>query len=181
MVLTDEDVFSKARRAYEAARVRFGVVASLVVALVPLASLGLGGHAASAALLGSLLVVGVGTMVWRGGLLSLSAMSGLKAGLVPLVLAHAANLYGHVCIPGQGCSTLCVPACSVGGLLAGFLVERVARRSPRPNVIRIGGAAVAFATGALGCFCVGSGGVIGLSLGMAFTFLASRFLQDRPA
>ncbi len=177
MILTNEVVFNKARRAYETSRVKLGLGVSLVVALVPMASLSLGGQAVSTALLGTFLVASVGTMVWRGGVAALSAMSGVKAGLVPLLFAHAANLYGHVCIPGQGCSTLCVPACAVGGLLAGLLVERVARKSARPNWARIAGATVAFVTGALGCACVGSSGLVGLLAGMAATLVAGPLVR----
>lgn len=173
--------FETATRAYEAARLRLGVGAAAAVALVPLGSFALGSRAANAALLGTALAALVGALVSRGGQAALSGMTGLKAGLVPLACAHAANLYGHVCLPGQGCTSLCVPACAAGGVLAGLLVERLARGAPRPNVVRAGGAAVAFLTGALGCSCVGSSGLLGLVVGMAFSLAAGRLAQRRAA
>ncbi len=169
MQLTDTGVFNKAKTAYELSRLKLGLGTSAFVSVLPLLSLALGGQISAASALGTLLVFTVGVLVWRGGLLSLSAMSGLKAGLFPLVLSHAANLYGHVCIPGRGCSSLCIPACSVGGLVAGFLIERVAFSASRPWLIRLVGATVGFLTGALGCACVGSAGLIGLVAGMAVT------------
>jgi hypothetical protein len=174
MELTDEEVFARATRAYERARVKLGAVVSGVVALIPLVSLGLGGNVASTALLGTALTLGVGVLVWRGGVLSLSAMAGLKAGLVPLAFAHAANLYGHVCIPGRGCSTLCIPACTVGGVLAGVILERTAQKAAHASWVRLAGAAVAFLAGALGCACVGFGGIAGLAAGMVASVVTSR-------
>ncbi len=179
MVRADEDVFQMAQGAYEASRVKLGVGAAVVVAVVPLISLWLGGRPPTAGILGTVLVIGIGTLVWRGGLAAFTGLSGLKAGLVPLCFAHAANLYGHVCVPGQGCTSLCVPACAAGGLLAGLLVELAARKSARPAVVRAGGATVALLTGALGCSCIGFGGLAGLALGMAMPLIASRFFR-RP-
>ena len=178
-MMTEAQIFEGARRAYEVTRIKLGLGTSLLVAVLPLVSMALGGYQASGLALGVVLVAGVGLSAWRGGAPTLAAMSGLKAGLIPLVLAHAANLYGHVCIPGQGCSTLCVPACSAGGLMAGLFIERVARRAAKPNVIRLGGAGVAFVTGALGCSCVGWGGMVGLLAGMALTMTAGRW-ANRP-
>jgi hypothetical protein len=173
--------FETATRAYAAARMRLGVGAGAAVALVPLGSLALGGRALNALMLGAALTTLLGALVWRGQQAARGGMTGLKAGLVPLAFAHAANLYGHVCIPGQGCTSLCVPACATGGVVAGLLVERFARTAGRPNVVRACGSAVAFLTGALGCACVGSAGLLGLMVGMGCTLAAGRLFAPRPA
>ncbi len=179
--LANDPTYRRALAAYEASRRRLGGAAAVLVALVPLASYGVGGRAMTAAALGVSLVVLMGAAVWRGGPFALAATSGLKAGLVPLIVSHAANLYGHVCIPGQGCTSLCVPACTAGGVVAGAFVEYVARNSKNPMLVRVGGAGLAFCTGSLGCSCVGYAGMLGLTLGLGCTVLLGRVLAPPRA
>jgi hypothetical protein len=181
-MVSDDDarLLARARGAYERSRVRFALAVAAPVALIPLVSFALGTSARSASLLGAGLVGAVAVAMWRGGALALGGISGLKAGAFPLVLAHAAKLFGHVCTPA-GCSTLCVPACAAGGLIAGALVEVWARRSPRPNLTRGLGLGVCLLTGALGCSCVGSSGLIALVIASTASTLASRVMAARSA
>lgn len=169
------DVVAKAERAYERARLRRAAAVALPSALLPAASVWLGTSLASALTLGVALAVALFVMVWRGQGLSFAALTGGKAGLVPLVLAHASKSFGHVCTP-TGCTTLCVPACALGGVVAGALVEKWARSSRRPWLTRGAGAAVAVLVGALGCSCVGLGGVVALLVGVAGSLMAGRLL-----
>jgi hypothetical protein len=162
-------VFELAQKRYERKRLLLSLSFGLAIACIPIGSLVLGGIRMSSIILSLLLVGGASTGVWLGGLRARAAVSGLKAGLIPLGLSHLANLTGHVCIPGRGCASLCIPACTLGGVLAGLLLERVARQTARPWLVRLVGGSLALSTGALGCSCVGYGGILGLILGVAFS------------
>jgi hypothetical protein len=159
-------VFVLAQKRYERRRLFLSLSFGLAIAGIPLGSLALGGIRMTSIILSLLLVGGASAGVWLGGLGARSAISGLKAGLVPLIFSHLANLTGHVCIPGRGCASLCIPACALGGVFAGVLLEHMARQTARPVLLRLVGGSLALATGALGCSCVGYGGMLGLLVGM---------------
>jgi hypothetical protein len=178
MATDEQALLSRAMVAYEASRLRFAATVALPVALLPLTSFFLGTPATSAALLGAALVVAVALVEWRGGAAARGGINGLKAGLAPLLLAHAAKSFGHVCTP-SGCTTLCVPACVAGGAVAGLAVEWLARRSPRPGLTRGLGLGVAFLTGALGCSCVGASGVAALALALPGAWGVARLWPAR--
>lgn len=177
-MVNDTHLLETAKAAYERSRVGFALRVALPVALLPLVSWWLGTPMRSAGPLGAGLVAAMALTMWRGGVFSLSSMTGLKSGLVPLAFAHAAKLFGHVCTP-SGCTTLCVPACATGGVLAGALLEYWARRSPRPNLTRGLGVGVALLTGALGCSCVGASGMLALLLGVVSSAGAARLVPAR--
>jgi hypothetical protein len=155
----------RARWAYERARLARGLRAAVPLALVVALALALGADRAWSVRLGALLILGGAVFAWRGRMLERALLPGVAAGLVPLAAACAAQSMGHVCV-GDGCTSLCLPACIVGGLVAGGLVGRFARtqRSPWQAVLAAGG--LAWFTGALGCACVGAGGVVGLLGGL---------------
>lgn len=169
--------FLAATASYERGRLGFALRWALPVALLPLASLALGSRLTSVLALGLALVAALAFGLFRGGTLLRSAVAGLEAGLIPLALAHAAQLYGHVCTP-TGCSTLCVPACAAGGLLAGAFIAVRTRRAARPLVATGAAAGLALLTGSLGCSCVGYFGVLallgGIFLSLPVTRLAVR-------
>lgn len=178
MTLSTEALQAAARGAYERARVRRAMAVAAPVALVPAVSFLLGTSRASAATLGVALVAVVAWVVWRGGAVALSGATGLKVGLIPLAFAHAAKAFGHVCTPA-GCTTLCVPACAAGGVLAGGALEWFARRTQRPHLTRALGAGVAALTGALGCSCVGYAGLLALLVGLAASMGVGRLVPAR--
>ncbi len=166
---------ARARRAYEIARLRRGLLHAMPLGAVVFA-VALGGYRAGATFpLGALLYASAVLFLWRGQQLGEGVFPGAIAGLVPLTLAFCAKSYGHVCT-GSACVSLCVPACVLGGMLAGSVITFVARRRSAPDSSRttffLAASAVALLTGALGCSCVGFGGVIGLFGGLAVPFLA---------
>ena len=161
----DAAVLTLAMGAYESSRLRLALGFAACLAVVPALSAALGTEWVSVVVLGTFVCATSGALVCRGGAHAFSAMTGLKAGLIPLALAHVANRIGHVCTP-SGCTNLCVPACAAGGVLAGALVAFVAKDASRPGLVRLAGGAVACAVGALGCSCVGYSGIAGLVLGM---------------
>ncbi len=102
--------------------------------------------------------------LWRGRQLARAVLPGVGVGLVPLALALAANAMGHVCL-GASCTNLCLPACASGGMIAGFVLTRWAKRRDHGWRFWLGGTTLALATGAMGCACVGSAGIVGMVLG----------------
>lgn len=180
MPLSERELLAAARGRYERSRVAFAAKVAAPVAVIPAVSVALGTSIASAAVIGAGLVAAVALVTWRGGGFALGGFSGLKAGVIPLVFAHSAKLFGHVCTPA-GCTTLCVPACASGGLIAGALVEWWARKSPRPNLTRGLGAGVSLLTGALGCSCVGYAGIVALLCGLGLSMAAGLVVRPRTA
>lgn len=169
----NEALFETAAAAYERSRLRWAVASALPLAVVPLASFALGHRLVSSVVLGVvLLAVGVG-LLWRGQAFGRGLGVGVRAGLIPLVVAHAANLYGHVCT-AAGCTSLCIPACVLGGMGAGLVVACAAERAAARWQVIGSGALTAGLIGAFGCSCIGFGGIAGLVGGMALSLTAAR-------
>lgn len=177
---SDVELLSRANAAYERGRRAWASKIALGVALLPAASCLLGSRPWVAAGLGGALVVATGLLVWLGRGLGRGAFVGLAAGLPGLALAHASQLTGHLCT-GDGCYSLCVPACIVGGTVGGFMVARAVRRSPWPWATGAGAFTVAALTGAMGCSCVGHSGMIGLVAGLAFPLAMGALIPRRTA
>lgn len=165
MELSEASLFETARRRYERGRWQWALVSALPVLLLPLASGALGGRVVSQVVVGLALFFLVGWLLWRGQALGSSVAVGLRAGLIPLVLAHCARAYGHVCT-STGCASLCVPACALGGIAAGLWVSVAAKRSASQALVLAGGATTAFLVGALGCACVGFSALAAMATGV---------------
>lgn len=176
----NDALFETVSAAYERGRRRWALLSVLPLAVFPLGSFAVGHRLVPSVVLGLLLLVAAAALLWRGQAFGRGLSVGLKAGVVPLVLAHAANLYGHVCT-ADGCTSLCLPACVLGGLVAGFIIAATAMRGPTRWQV-VGSAAVtAGLIGALGCACIGFGGIAGLVLGMASSLSATRLLASSRA
>jgi hypothetical protein len=119
----------------------------------------------SALLFGAATIVSGAIMLWYGRDPQRAVLPGLAAGLVPLALALSAN-HVHACGAG-GCSTLCVPACTLGGVVAGVAVASVGLKRRAGAWFWVSGSGLALLTGAMGCACVGYSGVAGLAIGFA--------------
>ena len=173
MALDEARLFEAASASYERGRLRWALVSIVPIAIIPLGSFAVGHRLWSSVGLGvALLGIGI-ALLWRGQDWTRGLSSGLKAGLIPLVFSHAANLYGHVCTP-SGCTSLCVPACTLGGALAGFIVANAARRSTAAWQVLGAGGIIACLVGAFGCACVGFGGIAGLVVGTAISVAVTR-------
>lgn len=96
----------------------------------------------------------------------------LLLGTIPLSCATIAQHVGHMCTP-HGCVSWCLPMCLLGGSVAGILLARTALASTKPVASFVGGAALVFTTGALGCACVGMGGIGGMGLGLLVSSAAT--------
>lgn len=160
----------RARRKYEWARARRAVVgfapALLIIALAALASK----HPTTALVFGSLLfVVGAG-LLWYGREIRRAVLPGFMMGLLPLALALCANHLGHACM-GDRCLSLCIPACTVGGLGAGAGVSLFGVRWKQGPGFWVGATTLTLLTGAMGCSCVGYSGIAGLAAGYGIGLL----------
>lgn len=167
----------RARRKYEWARVRRAVL-GFAPALFVVASAAFMNHRSSTALVlgAAMFVVGVG-LLWYGRELRRAVLPGLAMGLLPLALALCASHMGHACM-GDRCMTLCVPACAVGGLGAGIGISLIGLRWKQGWPFWIGATTLTLLTGAMGCSCVGYGGVAGLAFGYAVGVLCG-FVRRR--
>jgi hypothetical protein len=68
---------------------------------------------------------------------------------------------------GDHCTTLCIPACATGGVLAGLGAASIGIRRRSGIGVLLSMSGVALLTGAMGCACVGHAGLVGLALGFA--------------
>ena len=75
--------------------------------------------------------------------------------------------------------SLCVPACSLGGAVAGGLIAWASRSAPARALFIVSASGLALLVGSLGCSCVGYGGVLGLGLGLMATVVPSAFVFRR--
>jgi hypothetical protein len=153
----------RVRWAYELARLRRALlgVAPLVVIVLLSACVA---HRPVSTLWFGLATVSIGAlMLWYGREPQRAVLPGIAAGLVPLVFALCAN-YLHVCT-AEGCSSLCVPACALGGVVAGLAVASVGNQRRAGLWFWVSASSLALLTGAMGCACIGYSGIVGLGLG----------------
>ncbi len=134
-----------------------------VTAVVALAAL-VGKRPESALFFGTLMFTSGVLLLWYGRDLRRAVLPGLIAGLLPLTLALCANSFGHVCLDGS-CTTLCLPACTAGGLFSGLAISWVGHRGRYGLGFWLSASSIALLTGAMGCSCIGYSGVVGLALG----------------
>jgi hypothetical protein len=165
------------RRKYEWARARrafWGFTPSLLI--VAAATL-FAKHPTSALTFGAgMFVFGVAAL-WYGRNVRKAVLPGVALGLIPLTLALCANHLGHTCM-GGACMSVCMPACTAGGLVAGVGMAIVGHRQRQGLGYWLAASAIAVLTGAMGCSCVGYAGVVGLMLGFSVGLvpaLARRF------
>ncbi len=171
-----------ARVAYEQHRARSAALFALPLLLFPVLGCCLGAAERTACVVAiALLAVGV-VALWRGQVAARALWPGVLAGLLPLGLALAARSYGHACLGGS-CTSLCVPACALGGLLAGVAVAYAARRSKAPARYALVAGSAALLVGCLGCSCVGYAGMLGLALGLGvpLAVVSAYCMQKMPA
>lgn len=169
---------ARARRKYELSRARaalFGFApAWLLVAVAALAN-----HHRGTALLFGCGMFAIGSLLlWYGGELRRAVLPGLALGVVPLALSLCANYSRHVCLGGQ-CTSLCVPACALGGLSAGVGVALLGARERHRFGFWISASLLALTTGSMGCACVGYSGVIGLAAGYVIGLVPVALSQMR--
>jgi hypothetical protein len=151
------------RLAYELGRARIALLGILPAVVIVAAAASVTHRPRSALAFGAATVAAGAILLWYGREPRRAVLPGIAAGLVPLVLALCANHY-HAC-GGDACTTLCVPACTLGGVVAGLAVAIIGHRRRAGVRYWLSASGLALATGAMGCACVGYSGVVGLALG----------------
>ena len=153
----------RVRRAYELGRLRRALLGVAPVLVIVAAAACVAHHPISTLWFGFATVTVGAAMLWYGRDPQKAVFPGIAAGLVPLVFALCAN-YMHAC-GADGCSTLCVPACALGGGIAGLAVAGVGNKRKAGPWFWVSASSLALLTGAMGCACIGYSGVIGLGIG----------------
>jgi hypothetical protein len=172
----DSDALVRAKRAYERSRAKSALVVALPLGILALCTMFCGTRDVVACGVGLALLIGTWYFGWQGRTFGRAVLPGVVAGVIPFGLALAARAVGHVCTP-EGCVSLCVPACTVGGAIAGLLVARAGRtlQGSAHAMFMASGGALALLVGSLGCSCVGYGGLAGLLGGLIVGGLPSVF------
>lgn len=114
--------------------------------------------------LGLLLFVFGVFVLWHGREFRRAVLPGIAAGVVPLMLVSVARHVGHTC-DGLTCTTVCLAACVLGGVLAGLWVgtRKLAREAGLG--FWVVASSVAVLLGATACVRLGVAGIAGLGLG----------------
>jgi hypothetical protein len=178
-----ERLEERAKLRYELARVRRAVLGFAPV-LVLVAVAAFFAKRPSSTVSFGIAVFAVGAvLLWYGRDLRRAVLPGVAVGIVPMAFALCANHVGHMCM-GDHCTSLCIPACAAGGLVAGLAVAGIGIRRRSGAGFWVATSGVALLTGAMGCGCVGYGGVAGLVVGFAVGLLpalARRYFRSRAA
>jgi hypothetical protein len=159
------DLEARARRVYEVGRARWASgFALLALPLLAVAWL-IGRPPVLVASVGAALVAVSAGLAFARTKHEPAILVGLLAGVPPLLLPFIVKSCGHFCAGGS-CMAYCLPACFIGGALAGMLVGmRAAEAGSRWT---FGGIAmlVAGLAGVLGCTLAGGAGVLGMIAGL---------------
>lgn len=162
----------RVRLRYESGRIRRAVLGLLPVLVITALAAWLGGRPREAIVFGSVVFVWGALLLWYGREPRRAVLPGIAAGLVPLTFAICANLVEHGCA-GSACVRVCIPACAVGGLVAGLTVAAIGRRRRHGAAFWLSASGIALLTGAMGCACMGYSGVVGMVFGFGAGLVAS--------
>jgi DNA-directed RNA polymerase specialized sigma24 family protein len=156
---------ARAGRAYELGRLRAALrLAPLVLAAAGAAIVCGRPLAVTCALAVALLLLSVG-LAYAGGSAGRAVSPGLLAGAAPLAAPLLMATVGHACF-GPVCASLGLPACILGGSLAGVFLARTTARRDADLLFVLAALAVAAMTGSLGCTIAGVAGVLGMLAGV---------------
>ena len=176
MATPDTVLLERARRTYEAGRLRSAALRTLALVPLPVVAVGCGCQPRVVVMAGSLFLAAAGFCFWRGGDWRRGAMPGIAAGIVPLLTPTVLHSCAEACRAGA-CGTM-TTACAAGGLLGGFLLAWMApsprSRGARPFVVAC---VVAALTGAIGCLAYGAVGLAVMAAGLAVGSLPALALR----
>jgi hypothetical protein len=153
----------RARWGYEMTRLRSALLGAAPIAAIVLVAAFLGEHPRLILGLGATTAFAGAILLWYGREPQKALLPGFAAGLVPLVLVLGAN-HVHMC-GSDGCTSLCMYACVVGGLGAALGISVVGYQRDAGPAFWLCASAIALLTGAIACSGIGYAGVAGLVLG----------------
>jgi hypothetical protein len=154
----------RARVRYEWSRAKWAILGFAPVLIIVAIAVAFGHRPAWSVTFGLTMFAAGALMLWYGRDLKRAVLPGVAAGVLPLVLVVCANHVGHVCT-GDSCMMVCLPACVVGGSLAGLAVASIGIRRRAGALFWLSASGLALLTGAMGCACAGYPGVVGLAIG----------------
>jgi len=159
------ELYARARRAYELGRAKIALQAMGAAALLATAAVVLGRPVAQIGLLAVFLLPLAGALAFRGRAAGRAVWPGLVAGGTAMLLPLAVVVAGHAWL-GPDCMRFCLPACVVGGAVAGAAIALLAaRQADGEREFLLGGIAVAALAASLGCALAGSAGLLGMAMG----------------
>ena len=162
----DASLARRARFVYENARLRSAIVRAWPILIAGALAIRLGTPASHVVTLTTVLSFAAIGLMWRGGVPGRAVEPGMLAGAAPLVLPGLAMDCATAC--SASCLTWCATSCVAGGLIAGGLIGALAaKRREGGWVFGLTAAAIAAATGAMGCSMAGATGVVGMLAGLA--------------
>lgn len=159
------EVERRTRVRYEWARAKRALIGFAPLLLVVAVATAVARHPSLTGAFGIGAFIAGAMMLWYGRDPKRAVLPGVVAGFVPLGLALCTS-HLHGCM-GDRCMMMCVPACSLGGLVAGLAVASVGNQRRAGAVFWLSASGLALLTGAMGCACVGYSGVAGLAIGFA--------------
>jgi len=163
------ELYARARRAYEAGRAKMALQAVTGAASLGVVAVALGRPWPQIALLGAFLVPLCGVLAFRGRAAGRAVWPGLGAGGIAMLFPIGVLFAGHAWL-GPGCMRFCLPACVVGGAVAGVAIATVAsRQDDGEGEFLLGGIAIAALAASLGCTLAGGAGLLGMAMGALVT------------
>ena len=183
MASTDlPQLLRRARWGYEKTRLREALLGVMPIAAIVLLAACISEHPPLTITVGAATAFMAAMLLWYGRGPQKAVLPGFAAGLVPLFLVLGVN-HMHMC-GADGCTSLCMYACAIGGLGAGLGVSVVGYRRGAGPAFWLSASGISLLTGAIACAGVGYGGLAGLVLGFgagALSALAQRRIGGRAA
>jgi hypothetical protein len=164
MPLTEQVLEVRARRAYELGRLRWSLRVAPFVLIAAGAAMACGRPPGASCALGVCILALATGLGFAGGGAGRAVLPGLVGGSAALAMPLLVGTVGFACI-GQACMSFCLPACVLGGAIAGALIGVRARREERGASFVLPALLLAGLTGALGCTMAGVAGVVGMVAG----------------
>lgn len=179
MTLTPQALKSRARRAYEWARLAHSTLGASPLVLLVVVGVLAGTRPGAAVAIGSGLVLWGVLSLWIGHGLQRTLVPGIVAGLFPLSLVACASRVGHSCT-GSSCRSWCLTASIIGGGAAGLVVGQWVKRQAASIPMAAAAAGTAILTGSMSCSCIGLRGIEALALTLLLTASLSWALVPKP-
>jgi hypothetical protein len=159
------ELYARARRAYELGRAMVASKAVLAAAVLAAVAVALGRSPAQIAVVTLCLVPLAGVLAYRGRAAGRAVLPGLVAGGAAMLLPLGVVAAGDAWL-GIDCMRYCLPACVVGGALAGAAIASLAAaEQDGEREFLLAGVSLAALAASLGCGLAGTAGLAGMTIG----------------
>jgi hypothetical protein len=159
------ELYARARRAYEVGRAKVASKAVLAAAVLAAAAVALGRSPSQIAIVTVCLVPLAGVLAYRGRAAGRAVLPALVAGGAAMLLPLGVVAAGDSWL-GVDCMRFCLPACVVGGALAGAAIASLAATEhDGEREFLVAGISLAALAASLGCGLAGTAGLAGMTIG----------------